>query len=156
MTQLQAYLLQPGRPLKALLNRKKVQKTEDGRFLYASRPYELLNFQLQPEVVFRCSWDGQQLIIDFEHCKIHGLGRFENLVQFRCKALIRPEPERLIADANLSLELPSKGAAVLVPRPLLHRTGALALDLVTTRLDKRCRTGLIKGARDWISRNPCS
>lgn len=74
LAQLQAYLSRPVRPLKALLNRKKVERLEDGRFLYVSRPYHLLNFQLQPEVVFRSSWDGDQLIIVFENCTIHGLG----------------------------------------------------------------------------------
>ena len=73
LPQLQGYLAQPGRPLKALLSRKKVERLAGGRFLYASRPYQLLNFQLQPEVVFRSSWDGDQLMILFEHCTIHGL-----------------------------------------------------------------------------------
>ena len=62
------------RSLGALLNRKKVERLADGCFLYASRPYQLLKFQLQAEVVLRYSWDGDQLTIVSEHCKIHGLG----------------------------------------------------------------------------------
>ena len=154
LPQLQGYLAQPGRPLKALLNRKKVERLADGRFLYASRPYQLLNFQLQPEVVFRSSWDGDQLTILFEHCTIHGLGRFQDLVQFQCQAWIRPEQERLMAMADLSLELSPRGAGLLVPEPLMQRTGDLALRLVTERLEKRCRTGLRKGALLWVARHP--
>ena len=155
LAQLQDYLSQPGRPLKALLNRKKVERLEDGRFLYASRPYQLLNFQLQPEVVFRSSWDGDQLSIVFEHCTIHGLGRLQDLVQFQCQAWIRPEQEGMMARAELSLELSaSGGAGALLPKPLLQRTGDLALGLVTDRLEKRCRTGLIKGALNWVARHP--
>ena len=154
LPQLQGYLAQPGRPLKALLNRKKVERLEDGRFLYSSRPYQLLNFQLQPEVVFRCRWDGDQLSIVFEQCTIHGLGRLQELVQFQCQAWIRPEQERLIATADLSLELSRSGAGALLPKPLMQRTGDLALGLVTDRLEKRCRTGLIKGALNWIARHP--
>ena len=154
LAQLQAYLSQPGRPLKALLNRKKVERLEDGRFLYASRPYQLLNFQLQPEVVIRSSWDGDQLTIVFERCTIHGLGRLQGLVQFQCQAWIRPEQERLIATADLSLELSRSGAGGLLPKPLMQRTGNLALRLVTDRLEKRCRTALIKGALNWIARHP--
>ena len=63
LAQLQGYLSQPGRPMKALLNRKRVERLQNGRFLYASRPYQLLNFQLQPEVMFRSSWDGDRLTI---------------------------------------------------------------------------------------------
>ena len=154
LAQLQGYLSQPGRPLKALLNRKKVGRLEDGRFLYSSRPYQLLNFQLRPEVMILSSWDGDQLTIVFEHCTIHGLGRFQDLVQFQCQAWIRPEQERLIATADLSLELSRSGAWALLPKPLMQRTGDLALGLVTDRLEKRCRTGLIKGALNWIARHP--
>lgn len=152
--QLQGYLSQPGRPLKALLNRRKVERLKDGRFLYASRPYQLLTFQLQPEVVFRSSWDGEQLIIVFEQCTIHGLGRLQELVQFQCLASIRPEQEGLTAKADLSLELSTTGAGALFPKPLMQRTGDLALRLVTERLEKRCRTGLTKGALDWVARHP--
>ena len=151
LAQLQGYLSQPGRPMKALLNRKRVERLQNGRFLYASRPYQLLNFQLQPEVIFRSSWDGDRLTIVFEHCTIHGLGRLQDLVQFQCQAWIRPEPERLMAKADLSLELSPSRAAALFPQPLMRRTGHLALDLVTDRLEKRCRTGLMKGALDWVA-----
>ena len=152
--QLQGYLAQPRRPLKALLNRKKVERLADDRFLYASRPYQLLNFQLQPEVVFGSSWDGVQLTIVFEHCTIHGLGRLQEFVQFQCQAWIRPEQERLMAKADLSLELSPSGAGTLVPERLMQRTGEVALRLVTDRLEKRCRTGLRKGALNWIARHP--
>ena len=151
LAQLQGYLSQPGRPMKALLNRKRVERLQNGRFLYASRPYQLLNFQLQPELIFRSIWDGDQLTIVFEHCTIHGLGRLQDLVQFQCQAWIRAEPECLMAKADLSLELSPSGAAALLPQPLMRRTGHLALDLVTDRLEKRCRTGLMKGALDWVA-----
>ena len=154
LSQLQSYLAQPGRPLKALLNRKKVERLEDGRFLYASRPYQLLKFQLQPEVVFSSSWDGHQLTIVFEHCTMHGLGQLQDLVQFHCQAWIRPEQERLVAKADLSLELSPNGSGALLPKLLMQRTGDLALRLVTDRLEKRCRTGLIKGALNWVARHP--
>ena len=57
----------------------------------------------------------------------------------------------LIAKADLSLEFSPDGAGTLLPKPLLHRTGDLALRLVTDRLEKRCRTGLIKGALNWVA-----
>ena len=59
-----------------------------------------------------------------------------------------------MAKADLSLELSPGGAGALLPKPLIRRTGRLALDLVTDRLEKRCRTGLLKGAQDWVARHP--
>ena len=153
LAELQNYLSKPRRPLKALLSSKRVERQEDGQLLYSAKPFQLMNFQLQPEVVFRSSWDGAQLNIVLEQCTIHGLGRFQELVQFQCQAWIRPEPECLIAKADLSLEFSSTGAAALLPEPLIQRTGDLALGLVTKRLEKRCRIGLMKGALNWVERD---
>ena len=72
----------------------------------------------------------------------------------QCKALIRPEQERLIARADLSLELSISGALKRLPESLVQRTAGLALALVTDRLEKRCRNGLSKGALDWVARHP--
>ena len=59
-----------------------------------------------------------------------------------------------MAKADLSLELSPRGAGLLVPEPPMQRTGELALRLVTERLEKRCRTGLRKGALLWVARHP--
>ena len=59
-----------------------------------------------------------------------------------------------MAKADLSLELSPSGAGTLVPERLMQRTGDVALRLVTDRLEKRCRTGLRKGALNWIARHP--
>lgn len=151
--QLRDYFSQPARPMKALLNRRKVRQSEPGCFHYESRPYVLLTFQLQPVVIFRTRWDGISLSISFEKCTIRGLGSLEALVQFHCEARIRPEQEQLIADADLSLAVPSEGVAMVLPKPVLRRLGEQALQLVVDRLEKRCRRGLVKGARDWASRH---
>ena len=148
--QLQAYLSEPARPLKALLNRKKVQQAEGGRFCYVSRPYSLLMFRIQPEVVFRARWIDASLQIEFEHCTIRGLGKLDSLVLFCCCAKILPGERSLVAEANLSLELKSESATVWIPRGVLQSMGEKALQLIIERLEKRCRTGLLSGARGWI------
>ena len=148
--QLQAYLSEPARPLKALLNRKKVQQPEGGRFYYVSRPYSLLMFRIQPEVIFRARWIDASLQIEFEDCTIRGLGKLDSLVLFCCSAKVFPREKSLVAEANLSLELKSESAAVWIPRSVLQSMGEKALQLIIERLEKRCRTGLLKGARGWI------
>ncbi len=153
ITQIQNYLSEPRRPLKALMNRKRVELLENGQLLYAPKPYQLLNFQVQPELMFCSSWDGDQLTIVLEQCRFHGLGRFHKIVQFHCQAWIRPEPERLMAKADLCLELSSTGATSLLPEQLLQRTGDIVLGLVSRRLEKRCHTGLKNHALNWIGLN---
>ena len=59
-------LSDPQETMEALLDRKKLTSLPGHRFRYQSSPYRILNFSLQPEVVFAAMWNGQQLEIDFE------------------------------------------------------------------------------------------
>ena len=148
--QLEAYLSNPARPLKALLNRKKVQQSEGGRFYYASRPYSLLMFRIQPEVIFRAHWTDACLQIDFEDCTVRGLGNLDSLISFYCRAKIVPGEMNLVAEADLSLEMKSEATTVWIPRGVLRAMGEKALELIVERLEKRCRTGLVRGASKWV------
>ena len=148
--QLKDYLSLPRRPLKALLNRSKIRAAEDGLFHYRSRPYGLLTFQLQPEVVFRAHWNADHLAITFDQCTIHGLGNLESMVAFQCEATITPAPARLLAVADINIALPSR-SSLLLPQSLILPLGERALDLVTERLEKRCRNGLVRGVNRWLS-----
>ena len=147
--QLEAYLSEPARPLKALLNRKKVQQAEGGRFHYVSRPYSLLMFRIQPEVIFRARWIDTSLQIEFQDCTIRGLGKLDSLVLFCCRAQIFPREKSLMAEADLSLEFKSESVAWM-PTGVLQSMGEKGLQLIVERLEKRCRTGLLRGARRWI------
>ena len=150
MAQLEAYLSDPARPLKALLNRKKVNQLAGGRFHYVSRPYPLLMFQIQPEVVFLAGWADATLSIEFEDCTIRGLGKLDSLVLFCCSARISAKDEHLVAEADMSLELKSESSMILIPRSLLIAMGEKALELISERLEKRCRGGLVRGAQKWM------
>jgi hypothetical protein len=148
--QLEAYLSDPSRALQALLNRKKIQQGDGGRFYYISRPYSLLMFRIQPEVVFRANWTDSSLQIEFEDCTIRGLGNLDSLVVFCCHAKIFPGDMGLVAEAVLSLEMKSETTTVWIPRGVLQAMGEKALQLIIERLEKRCRTGLLRGVKGWI------
>ena len=107
-------------------------------------------FSIQPEVIFRARWINASLLIEFEDCKIRGLGKLDSLVFFYCSAKILPGERSLIAEAELSLELKSESATVWIPRGVLQTMGEKALQLIVERLEKRCRTGLLRGAKGWI------
>ena len=107
-------------------------------------------FSIQPEVIFRARWINNSLLIEFEDCTIRGLGKLDSLVFFCCSAKISPAERSLIAEADLSLELKSESATVLIPRGVLQAMGEKALQLIIERLEKRCRTGLRRGAKGWI------
>ena len=106
-------------------------------------------FRLQPEVVFRASWADSTLKIEFEDCIIRGLGKLDSLVLFCCSARIYAKDKHLFAEADMSLELKSESSMILMPRSLLIAMGEKALGLISERLEKRCRAGLVRGAEKW-------
>ena len=106
-------------------------------------------FRIQPEVIFRARWIDTSLHIEFEDCTIRGLGKLDSLVLFCCRAQIFPREMSLMAEAELSLEFKSESAAWM-PTSLLQSMGEKGLQLIIERLEKRCRTGLLRGARRWI------
>ena len=72
------------------------------------------------------------------------------MVAFQCEATITPGPARLLAVADIGIALPSR-SSLLLPKPLIIPIGERALDLVTERLEKRCRKGLVRGFNRWLS-----
>lgn len=72
------------------------------------------------------------------------------MVTFQCEATITPAPASLVAAADLSIALPSR-SSLLLPQSLILPLGEKALDLVTERLEKRCRNGLVRGVDRWLS-----
>jgi hypothetical protein len=54
-----------------------------------------------------------------------------------------------MAEADLSLEFKSESVAWM-PTGVLQSMGEKGLQLIVERLEKRCRTGLLRGARRWI------
>ena len=90
------------------------------------------------------------MAISFDQCTIHGLGNLESMVDFQCEATITPGPARLLAVADIKIALPSR-SSLLLPQSLILPLGERALDLVTERLEKRCRNGLVRGVNRWLS-----
>ena len=137
-------LSDPQITMEALLDRKKLTSLPGHRFRYQSSPYRILNFNLQPEVIFVAVWNGQQLEIDFEHCDIHGLGAIQKTVVFGCKATLTPFDSLIRASASAELALASRQPFLVLPDSVLLSIGRKSLDLVFARLEHRCQKRLRK------------
>ena len=136
--------------MSALLNRRKLRVLEDGCFLYRSRPYEILKFRIQPEVIFKVTLNGECMRIEFLHCRIEGLSGLDKKVDFQCKAFLSPGDSFFHAEAEASLSVLNAQLLPIFAKPVLQRLAKQALHLVFARLEKRCRGGLRKAALQWI------
>ncbi|QNI41689.1 conserved hypothetical protein (DUF1997) [Synechococcus sp. A15-28] len=149
---LQRFLQRPKRSMAALLTRQRMESQGDGRFLYSSRPFQILRFEITPEVLFSAQWSdpAQALEIAFEDCRIHGLGAMQSAIRFECVALLAPQGECVEAQARAAILLSSDSPLIALPSGLRQRLAQQALQLVFARLERRCQEGLRRALLDWI------
>ena len=150
---LRRFFRRPKRSMAALLTRQRMDCKGEGRFLYASRPFQILRFEIRPEVLFAAQWSDQAkgLEIAFEDCRIHGLGAMQNAIRFECTALLVPKQECVEAQARAVVLLSSDSPLTALPTGLRQRLAAQALQLVFARLERRCQGGLKRALLDWIA-----
>ena len=149
---LRRFFRRPKRSMAALLTRQRMDCKGEGRFLYASRPFQILRFEIRPEVLFAAQWSDQAkgLEIAFEDCRIHGLGAMQNAIRFECMALLAPKEESVEAQAQAAIWLSSDSPLVALPSALRRRLADQALQLVFARLERRCQGGLRQALQDWL------
>ena len=150
---LRRFFRRPKRSMAALLTRQRMDCKGDGRFLYASRPFQILRFEIRPEVLFAAQWSDQSqgLEIAFEDCWIHGLGAMQNAIRFECTALLVPKEECVEAQARAMVFQSTESALVALPLTLRRRLADQALQLVFARLERRCQGGLRRALLEWIA-----
>ncbi len=152
---LRRFFRRPKRSMAALLTRRRMNCKGDGRFLYASRPLQILRFEIRPEVLFAAQWSDQSqgLEIAFENCQIHGLGAMQNAIRFECTALLAPKQGCVEAQARAMVLQSTESAMAALPSALRQRLADQALQMVFARLERRCQGGLRRALLDWIAKD---
>ena len=153
---LSRYLEVEERPVAALLNRQKMTLQAPGRFLYRSRPFRLLRYEVRPEIQFDAFWSKDALEISFNHCRIEGLGAIEQAIRFECEASLRPVEEGIHAVAWASVLMEDSHPVAVVPRQLRKSLAEQALQRVFRRLERRCQGGLRRSLQRWAGSSGCS
>ena len=144
------YLSRPKRPMAGLLNRQRMEVHGEDVFLYRSRPFQLLRFEIRPEVVFTTAWSEKELLIVFQHSRILGLGVVEHAIRFSCEAVLKPCANELQAKVSASISMDENHPIALLPSALRRRLADQALQLVFERLERRCQGGLKRSLNRWL------
>ncbi len=153
---LEAFLAKPLRPLRGLLDPKRLQRGGDNTYTYTSRPYGVAGWTLQPRVVLRAGFHQGELLIEQLESRVEGLGGWQDRLSFGLEARLRPcpvaapgahQPAALQAEARVWADLPAAAAAVA--GPVLH----IGLQQLLDRLERRCQRGLRSRAESWLERH---
>lgn len=140
--QVAAFLARPRRTLRALLSRRRLELLGPGQFAYASRPFGLGQWRLQPWLHLHAAWHEPILKISSLECRIEGLGTWQQVVTFRFEAELKPEPGACRATVVAELQVDRRGALALLPQSLLEALGDQALEQALARMERRCQRGL--------------
>jgi len=157
VAQLEPFLVKPLRPLRGLLDPKRLRRAGEDTYSYTSRPYGVAGWTLQPRVLVRARFADGELLIQQLESRVDGLGPWQERLQFGLEARLRagsaspagPQQQQgvLEAEALVWAELPV--AAVAVAAPVLH----LGLQQLLDRLERRCQQGLRRRAESWLQRH---
>ena len=147
---LERFLQKPKRTMAALLSRERMTPLGQGRFLYQSRPFRVLQFEIRPVVVFQAVWQHRCLRIDFEDCQLRGLGAVQEAVRFECRAVLTPRDQRLDAEATAALAIAERHPLQRLPLSVMGALASKALGRVVVRLERRCQGGLRRAVERWI------
>ncbi|MEB3254713.1 MAG: DUF1997 domain-containing protein [Synechococcus sp.] len=142
----------PKRPMSALLSQERMDVRGDDQFLYRSRTFRLINFEINPEVLFSTRWVDEELRIAFVRCRIRGLGPIERLVRFDCEAVLKPQDHAVEAHARAAVTLQGDSPLLLLPMALRRQIAEQALQRVFERLERRCQGRLRRSLHRWIGR----
>jgi len=139
-----AYLALEDRPLTALLARERLTTVAPGEFTYRSNPHQVLQWEVVPTLTLWAGWDGKQLEVRSTSCRLVGLGFGMDSVGFTLEAVLRAEDRGLRGWAEVGLH------SRLVNSPIGRRLGALALEAVLDRIERRVGRGLRKDLGVWL------
>ncbi|MEB3201978.1 MAG: DUF1997 domain-containing protein [Synechococcus sp.] len=154
-TQLEAFLAKPLRPLRGLLDPGRLESSGPDLFTYASRPYGVAGWVLQPRVALRVQLHRGELVLEQLACRVDGLGDWQDRLQFGLEARLSCDPgaalaptaaATLKAQALVWAEVP--GAIAIAAAPVVN----LALQQLLDRLERRCHRGLRRRAEAWLGR----
>lgn len=145
---LEAFLARPLRPLRGLLDPERLERAGADTYTYASRPYGVAGWTLQPQVLLRAAFHDGELLIEQLESRVAGLGAWQERLSFGLEARLRASdlPVVLVAEARVWAELPP--VAVAVAGPVLN----IGLQQLLDRLERRCQRGLRGRAEAWLER----
>ena len=147
---LRRFLSRPKRPMAALLNRQRMECKDHNHFLYQSRPFGILRFEIRPRVLFSARWSDHALMIAFQDCQIQGIGAVQDAFRFSCHAELHPCQDEVKAEATAAVLLNQDHPLAAIPASLSKRAAQQALELVFARLERRCQSGLRRALVQWI------
>ena len=139
---LRSFLRRPRKSLRALLSRKRLEVVGSNSFTYASRPFGLAKWQIQPRLSLTALEQDSRLLIQCRECTIDGLGDWQQAVRFRFDAQLSAAPEACHATVSAELVIHSGGLMSWAPAGLLQTLAEQVLDQALARMERRCHAGL--------------
>ncbi len=142
------FLERPRRPLRAFLNRSRLEQVNTHSFVYASRPFGLGRWSIQPLIAIKAHWRDELLAITSTDCRIDGLGSWQKAVEFSFDASLVPDDQVCQASVSAELRLDHRGALALLPSSMLLSLAEQSLDQALARMERRCQKGLRESLLD--------
>jgi Protein of unknown function (DUF1997) len=159
ISNLQHYLRQPQRLVKAIANPQLMEQLSSERFRLKMRPLNFMEiYHFQPMVVLQVTTDSDgTVILSSQECEIRGLEYIDRRFSLNLQGRLAPANIngttylRGKADLEVKVELPPP--LWLTPKPLLEIAGNGLLKSVLLRIKQHLLSQLLDDYYQWVASN---
>jgi hypothetical protein len=159
ISNLQHYLRQPQRLVKAIANPQLMEQLSNNRFRLKMRPLNFMEiYHFQPTVVLQVKADSDGTVtLSSQECEIRGLEYIDRRFSLNLQGRLSPTNVngttylRGKADLEVKVELPPP--LWLTPKPLLEMAGNSLLKSVLLRIKQHLLSQLLEDYYRWVVSN---
>jgi hypothetical protein len=143
------YLREERRVVGALLSSEQLTCLAAGSYRYAVNPLQLFQLRIKPVVELKAQQFQGRLELDSVKCDLEGVPGITDNFQLSLRSWLQAEPNGLVGEAELSVEVDHPPILRLIPTRILEATGESLLNGILLTIKGRVGKQVVRDFQSW-------
>lgn len=143
------YLREEKRVVGALLSSEQLTCLAAGSYRYEVNPLQLFQLRIKPVVELKAQQFPRRLELDSVKCDLDGVPGITDNFQLSLRSWLQAEPNGLLGEAELSVEVDHPAILRLIPARILEATGESLLNGILLTIKGRVGKQVVRDFKNW-------
>ena len=143
------YLREERRVVGALLSSEQLTCLASGSYRYAVNPLQLFQLRIKPVVELKAQQFPGRLELNSVKCDLDGVPGITDNFQLSLRSWLEAEPNGLVGEAELSVEVDHPAILRLIPARILEATGESLLNGILLTIKGRVGKQVVRDFQSW-------
>ena len=143
------YLREERRVVGALLSSEQLTCLAAGSYRYAVNPLQLFQLRIKPVVELKAQQFSGRLELNSVKCDLDGVPGITDNFQLSLRSWLEAEPNGLVGEAELSVEVDHPAILRLIPARILEATGESLLNGILLTIKGRVGKQVVRDFQSW-------